>query len=56
MKVKGNSVFVSEYSAPDDFELVWQGEVKTNFSATRTKATHNAVEKLFKVQHSLTSS
>ena len=49
MKVKGNSVFVSEYSAPDDFELVWQGEVKTNFSATRTKATHNAVEKLFKV-------
>ena len=49
MKVKGNSVFVSEYSAPDDFELVWQGEIKTNFSSTRTKATHNAVEKLFKV-------
>lgn len=49
MKSKGNSVFVSEYSAPDDFELVWQGEVKTNFSSTRSKATHNAVEKLFKV-------
>lgn len=49
MKAKGNSVFISEYSAPNDFELVWQGEVKTNFSSTRAKATHNAVEKLFKV-------
>jgi DNA adenine methylase len=49
MKSKGNSVFVSEYNAPEDFELVWQGEVKTNFSSTRKSATHNAIEKLFKV-------
>lgn len=49
MKAKGNSVFVSEYNAPDDFELVWQGAIKTNFSSTRKTATHNAVEKLFKV-------
>lgn len=49
MKSKGNVVFVSEYNAPDDFELVWQGEIKTNFSSTRKSATHNAVEKLFKV-------
>ena len=49
MKSKGNVVFVSEYSAPEDFELVWQGEIKTNFSSTRKSATHNAVEKLFKV-------
>lgn len=49
MKSKGNSVFVSEYSAPDDFELVWQGEIKTNFSSQRKQATHKAVEKLFKV-------
>ena len=49
MKAKGNIVFVSEYNAPDDFELVWQGEIKTNFSSTRETATHNAVEKLFKV-------
>lgn len=49
MKYKGNSVFVSEYDAPVDFELVWQGEIKTNFSSTRKTATHNAVEKLFKV-------
>ena len=49
MKGQGNIVFVSEYNAPDDFELVWEGEVKTNFSSTRKEATHNAVEKLFKV-------
>lgn len=49
MKTKGNSVFVSEYNAPDDFELVWQGEIKTNFSSQRKEATHKAIEKLFKV-------
>lgn len=49
MKVKGNVVFVSEYNAPDDFECVWQGEIKTNFASSRKKATHTAVEKLFKV-------
>lgn len=47
MASKGNLVFVSEYNAPDDFECVWQGEQKTNFSSTRKKATHNTVEKLF---------
>jgi len=46
-KAKGNVVFVSEYEAP--FEEVWRGEVKTNFASSRTKATHTAVEKLFKV-------
>ena len=49
MKSKGNSVFVSEYNAPEDFELAWQGEIKTNFSSQRKEATHKAVEKLFKV-------
>lgn len=46
---KKNIVFVSEYNAPDDFECVWQGEIKTNFASQRKAATHNAVEKLFKV-------
>lgn len=46
---KKNIVFVSEYNAPYDFECVWQGEVKTNFASQRKAATHNAVEKLFKV-------
>lgn len=48
-QAKKNVVFVSEYNAPDDFECVWQGEIKTNFASTRKSATHNAVEKLFKV-------
>jgi len=45
---ENNSVFISEYNAPDDFEIVWKGEVKTNFASQRTSATHNAVEKLFR--------
>jgi DNA adenine methylase len=48
-QAKNNIVFVSEYNAPDDFECVWSGTVKTNFASSRTAATHNAVEKLFKV-------
>lgn len=44
-----NIVFVSEYNAPNDFIEVWRGEVKTNFASTRKKATHNALEKLFRV-------
>ena len=28
---ENNSVFVSEYKAPEDFICVWEGEVKTNF-------------------------
>ena len=48
-QAKKNIVFVSEYKAPDDFECVWKGGIKTNFASTRKKATHNAVEKLFKV-------
>jgi DNA adenine methylase len=46
---KKNIVFVSEYNAPDDFIEVWRGEVKTNFASTRKKATHDALEKLFRV-------
>lgn len=49
-QAKRNIVFVSEYNAPDDFVEVWRGEIKTNFASTRKKATHNAVEKLFRVK------
>ena len=49
VQAKKNIVFVSEYNAPDDFECVWQGEIKTNFASSRKTATHNAVEKLFRV-------
>lgn len=50
-QAKKNIVFVSEYEMPDDFECVWQGEVKTNFASNRKKATHNAIERLFKVSN-----
>lgn len=46
---KCNIVFISEYNMPDDFKEVWSGEIKTNFSSNRKKATHNAVEKLFTI-------
>ena len=49
-QAKNNIVFVSEYNAPDGFECVWQGEIKTNFASQRKSATHNAVEKLFRVK------
>ena len=49
-QAKRNIVFVSEYNAPDDFIEVWRGEIKTNFASSRTKATHNAVERLFLVK------
>ena len=49
-QAKNNIVFVSEYNAPDDFVEVWRGEIKTNFASTRKKATHNAIEKLFRVK------
>ena len=45
---KDNLVFISEYSAPEDFECIWEGEVKTNFASQRKEATHTATEKLFK--------
>lgn len=48
-QAKNNIVFVSEYNAPDDFIEVWRGEIKTNFASSRKTATHNAIEKLFRV-------
>ena len=48
-QAKKNIVFVSEYNAPDDFIDVWRGEIKTNFASNRKTATHNAIEKLFRV-------
>lgn len=42
-----NTVFVSEYKAPDDFICVWQGDVKTFFTS-QPGTTKKSVEKLFK--------
>lgn len=46
---KKNLVFISEYSAPEDFKCIWSGDIKTNFASQRASATHLAKEKLFKI-------
>jgi DNA adenine methylase len=46
-----NLVYISEYNAPQDFECVWEGEIKTNFASQRNEATHKATEKLFRYKH-----
>lgn len=46
MVSKGNYVFVSDYHAPDDFELVWHMEVSNHAHQTKKK---NPVEKLYKL-------
>jgi DNA adenine methylase len=45
----GHTVFVSEYAAPEDFEVVWEKEVKSSISATSgSKGINHSTEKLFK--------
>lgn len=46
MKNIGHTVFVSEYSAPDDFECVW--EKRVNNSLTKQTGSKQGVEKLFR--------
>lgn len=41
---EGHDVFISEYSAPDDFLCVWKQEVKVTLSTVISK---QAIEKLF---------
>ena len=49
-QAKHNVVFVSEYEAPEDFECVWQQEVKSSLSANGIAGGNKvSVEKLFKV-------
>lgn len=45
MSNKGHEVFISEYSAPSDFECIWEKEVTNSMNTTKT---YIAVEKLFK--------
>lgn len=44
---EGHTVFISEYSAPDDFECVWQQELKA--TVAKDGKQKKAIEKLFKV-------
>jgi DNA adenine methylase len=43
---EGHRVFVSEYNAPDDFECIWQKEVKVNIRPSST-GRKMEIEKLF---------
>lgn len=44
----GHQVFVSEYSAPDDFICVWQQQVKSSISANgEAGGSKKSIEKLF---------
>jgi DNA adenine methylase len=43
---KTNTVFVSEYNAPDDFDCIWQKEVSS--SLTQNTGSKKNIEKLFK--------
>ena len=45
---QGHKVFVSEYSAPEDFTCVWQQEVKSSLSANgKAGGNKKSIEKLF---------
>ena len=45
---QGHQIFISEYNAPDDFECLWQQEVKSSLSANGiTGGNKVSVEKLF---------
>lgn len=48
---EGHSVFISEYSAPPDFECVWQKESKSSLSANGSVGKSKlSIEKLFKYE------
>lgn len=50
-QAKHNIVFVSEYNAPNDFECVWEQEVKSSLSANGVIGGNKvSVEKLFLVK------
>lgn len=44
---KNNIVLVSEIYMPDDFECIWQKEIKTSLCIDRAKTDSKRVEKLF---------
>lgn len=44
---KNNIVLVSEYNMPNDFECIWQKEIKTSLCIDRAKTGSKRVEKLF---------
>lgn len=49
MSKNGHDVFVSEYNAPKDFELIWQKSIKQNMSKSANNI--DVVENLFKFKN-----
>ena len=47
---KNNYVFISEQSAPDDFEIIWEQEVKRT---TNKENNFKAVERLYRYKEGL---
>jgi len=48
MKSKGHTIFISEYSAPEDFICIWEKEIKSSLSANgKTGCSKISTEKLF---------
>lgn len=48
---KSNTVLISEYEAPEDFEVVWQKQTKLDIR-DKNNEKQNRVEKLFKMKNS----
>lgn len=44
---EGHTIFISEYSAPDDFKCVFEKDVKVNFTSSARKRSQPRVERLF---------
>ena len=50
MAKKGHTIFVSEYNAPEDFECVWEKELKSSLSANgKSGGNKVSTERLFKL-------
>ena len=48
---KGHTVFISEYSAPDDFECIWEKVVNSSLSANGKFGNNKtSIEKLFRLK------
>ena len=47
---EGHDVYVSEYSAPEDFEAVWRKETKTTMAVDAINRNRDRVERLYRVR------
>lgn len=48
MSDKGHEIFISEYSMPNDFKIIWEQEVKSSLSANNISGGNKiSIERLF---------